>query len=316
MRPRYTKTRMLCIGILLGFSLIMTSILGAYAEEKYRFAVVYPIVHPFFGETTRGAEEAAEELGVEAFAMGPDTPDISKQVSIIEGLIAQGINGIGIGVLDPTALTPYINEAMERGIPVVTFDTDAPKSDRLCFIGTDNKSAGKNAGREVIRILTQKYGTPKGKICISMGVPTQRNLLLRVEGFKEVISEYPEVEIVAMQTGYGDPEKTTANIENMVTAHPGMDALFGVDAQAGPSAVPVWRALKLNIPIVTFDDLPDILQGVREGIITVTIVQRQYNWGYIIVDSLLKALKGKPLPVVMDTGTISVTKENVDTYTD
>lgn len=316
MRPRYTKTLMLCMGILLGFSLITTSILGAYAEEKYRFAVVYPIVHPFFGETTRGAEEAAEELGVEVFAMGPDTPDISKQVSIIEGLIAQGVNGIGLGVLDPTALTPYINEAIKRGIPVVTFDTDAPKSDRLCFIGTDNTSAGKNAAREVIRILTEKYGTPKGKICISMGVPTQLNLLQRVDGFKEVISEYPEVEIIDMQTGYGDPEKTTANIENMVIAHPGMDALFGVDAQAGPSAVPVWKALKLNIPIVTFDDLPDILQGVREGIVTVTIVQRQYNWGYIIVDSLLKALKDKPLPVVMDTGTISVTKENVDTYTD
>ncbi len=63
MRPRYTKTLMLCMGILLGFSLITTSILGAYAEEKYRFAVVYPIVHPFFGETTRGAEEAAEERG-------------------------------------------------------------------------------------------------------------------------------------------------------------------------------------------------------------------------------------------------------------
>ena len=78
---------------------------------------MYPIVHPFIGETTRGAEEAAQELGVEAFAIAPDTPDISKQVSIIEGLIAQGINGIGLGVLDPTALTPYINEAIKRGIP-------------------------------------------------------------------------------------------------------------------------------------------------------------------------------------------------------
>lgn len=75
---------------------------------------MYPIVHPFFGETTRGAEEAAEELGVEAFAIAPDTPDISKQVSIIEGLIAQGINGISLGVLDPTALTPYINEAIKK----------------------------------------------------------------------------------------------------------------------------------------------------------------------------------------------------------
>lgn len=312
---RRNRKRWIFLGLLLVITLILSiGSLSTYAKDKYRFAVVYSIVHPFFADTTKGAEDAAKEFGVQVVTMGPDTPDISKQITIIEGLIAQRIDGIGLGVLEPKALTPYINEAIKRGIPVVTFDTDAPESDRLCFIGTNNVEAGKHAGREVIKILKEKYGSPKGKICISMGVPTQLNLIQRVDGFKEVISKYPDVKIVDMQTGYGDPEKTTANIENMVTAHPDMDVLFGVDAQAGPSAVVVWKERNLTIPVVTFDDLPDILDGVRKGIITVTIVQHQYNWGYLIVDSLLKALHGKPLPVVMDTGTTRVTKENVDTY--
>ncbi len=195
----------------------------------------------------------------------------------------------------------------------MTFDTDAPESKRLCFIGTNNVEAGKHAARVAVNLLQKKYGVPKGKICISMGVPTQLNLNQRLEGFKEVIAKYPDIQIVDIQTGYGDPEKTTANIENMVTAHPDMDLLFGVDAQAGPSAVVVWKARNLKIPVVTFDDLPDIIAGVRDGIITVSIVQRQYNWGYLVVESLFKAKKGKPLPVNMDTGTIEVTLENVNT---
>jgi len=293
--------------------LCVTGLASVAFGETMKFAVVYPIVHPFFNETTRGAQEAAKEFGVEVEVLGPDTADISKQVAIVEGLIAKGINGVGLGVLDPTALTPYINTAMEKGIPVVTFDTDAPQSNRLCFIGTDNTAAGKHAARVAVSILEKKYGVPKGKICISMGVPTQLNLNQRLEGFKEVIAQYPEIQIVDIQTGYGDPEKTTANIENMVTAHPDMDLLFGVDAQAGPSAVVVWKARGLKVPVVTFDDLPDIIAGVREGIITVSLVQRQYNWGYLIVESLFKAHKGKPLPVNMDTGTIEVTLENVNT---
>jgi len=292
--------------------LCVTGLASVALGDTMKFAVVYPIVHPFFNETTRGAQEAAKELGVEVEVLGPDTADISKQVAIVEGLIVKGINGIGLGVLDPTALTPYVNTAIEKGIPVVTFDTDAPQSNRLCFIGTDNMAAGRHAARVAASILEKKYGAPKGKICISMGVPTQLNLNQRLEGFKEVIAQYPDIQIVDIQTGYGDPEKTTANIENMVTAHPDMDLLFGVDAQAGPSAVVVWKARGLKVPVVTFDDLPDIIAGVREGIITVSLVQRQYNWGYLIVESLLKAHKGKPLPVNMDTGTIEVTLENVN----
>jgi ribose transport system substrate-binding protein len=292
--------------------LCVTGLASVALGDTMKFAVVYPIVHPFFNETTRGAQEAAKELGVEVEVLGPDTADISKQVAIVEGLIVKGINGIGLGVLDPTALTPYVNTAIEKGIPVVTFDTDAPQSNRLCFIGTDNMAAGRHAARVAASILEKKYGAPKGKICISMGVPTQLNLNQRLEGFKEVIAQHPDIQIVDIQTGYGDPEKTTANIENMVTAHPDMDLLFGVDAQAGPSAVVVWKARGLKVPVVTFDDLPDIIAGVREGIITVSLVQRQYNWGYLIVESLLKAHKGKPLPVNMDTGTIEVTLENVN----
>lgn len=299
-----------CFWVLVLF--LVFSLSAVAFGENWKFAIVYPIVHPFFNETTRGAQDAAKEFGVEVEVLGPDTADISKQVAIVEGLIARGIDGIGLGVLDPTALTPYINSAIEKGIPVVTFDTDAPLSKRLCFIGTNNVEAGKHAARVAVSLLEKKYGAPKGKICISMGVPTQLNLNQRLEGFKEVIAQYPDIQIVDIQTGYGDPEKTTANIENMVTAHPDMDLLFGVDAQAGPSAVVVWKARGLKIAIVTFDDLPDIIAGVREGIITVTIVQRQYNWGYLIVESLVKAKKDKPLPVNMDTGTIEVTLDNVD----
>lgn len=282
------------------------------AQEDPDIAIVYPIVHPFFEGTTRGAKEAAEDYGANVKTYGPNSGQASEQITIMENLIAKDVDAIAIGVTEPTSLTPYINEAMDKGIPVVTFDTDASQSDRLVFISTDNFEAGKNAAREAVNLLKEKFGEPKGKIIISMGVPTQNNLLQRLDGFKQVISEYENIKIVDQQTGQGDPAKTTTNIENMLTAHPDADLLFGVDAQAGPSAVPIWQARGLDKFIVTFDDLPDILKGVREGIITVSIVQRQYEFGYLAVESLVKALNQKPLPVFMDTGTIRVTKNNID----
>jgi len=278
-------------------------------KEKIELAIVYPIIHPFFNDTTKGAKEKAKELGVEVEVYGPEKFDVSQQVKILEDLIAKGVDGIGVGATDPKAVIPVINKAIDQGIKVVCFDTDSPDSKRLAYIGTDNINAGKHAGEVAAKLLNGK-----GEIIVSMGVPTQLNLVQRLNGFKGVISKYPEMKIVDVQSGQGDPEKTLANIENMLQAHPEADLLFGVDAAAGPAAVVAFKSAGVRIPVVTFDDLPEILDGIREGIITVSIVQRQYKWGVLIVQRLVEAINGKTIPANEDTGTIEVTIDNVDTY--
>jgi len=298
---------------ILGFALILLLIVSTAgcsqaATEKRTFAVVYPIIHPFFEGTTRGAEDAAAQLGVNVIVRGPDKFDVQQQIEIVENLIAMKVDGFGIGPTDSTALKPLIDRAMDQGIKVVTFDTDSSDSKRLGYIGTDNVNAGKHMGEVLGRILNGK-----GNVLVSMGVPTQENLKQRLDGVKKVLAEkYPDIKIIDEQSGQGDPARTLANIEDMVNARPNFEALIGIDAAAGPAAVIVWKAKGLAQPVITFDDTDDIIQGVRDGQITVTIAQAQYDWGVNIIKQLNDACDGKSVPEFNDTGTREVSIENVD----
>ena len=297
------------ISILLVLALTLSLTAAAFAEEeKYTFAIVYSVVHSFFDGCTQGAEDKAAELGnIELIVKAPDTADASKQIEIMENLISMGVDGIAIGPTDTAALTPYIDEAVAQGIKVVTFDSDAADSGRLGYIGTDNVKAGRHMG-EVLGTLLEG----KGKVLVSMGVSTQENLIQRLDGVKEVLAEsYPDVEIIDEKSSQGDTSIALANIENMVTANPDFDALIGIDAAAGPAAVVAWKAEGLDQVVITFDDTDDIIQGVRDGQITVTIAQNQYVWGTTIVEELLAACKGEEIPVSFDTGTREVNAENV-----
>lgn len=296
------------LAVLLTLMLLACSCAAFAEEEHYTFAIVYSVVHPFFDGCTQGAEDKVAELGnIELIVKAPDTGDASKQIEIVEGLLSMGIDGLAIGPTDTAALTPYINEAVEQGIKVVTFDSDAAASARLGYIGTDNVKAGRHMGEVLGRMLEGK-----GKVLVSMGVSTQENLIQRLDGVKEVIAEsYPEIEIIDEKSSQGDTSIALANIENMVAANPDFDALIGIDAAAGPAAVVAWKGQGLTQPVITFDDTDDIIAGVRDGQITVTIAQNQYVWGTTIVEELLAACRGEEIPVNFDTGTREVSAENV-----
>lgn len=272
------------------------------------FAIVYPVVHSFFEGVTTGAEDKVAELGnIELIVKAPDTADASKQVEIVENLISMDVDGLAIGATDAATLTPLIDEAIEKGIQVVTFDTDAPDSKRLGYIGTDNVKAGQAMGETLGELLGGS-----GKVLVSMGVSTQENLIQRLEGVKQVLGEkYPDIEIIDEQSSQGDTSIALANIENMVTAHPDFDALIGIDAAAGPAAVVVWKGQGLDQIVITFDDTEDIITGVRDGQITATIAQNQYTWGVTIVEELLAACNGQEIPEFFDAGTRVVDASNV-----
>jgi ribose transport system substrate-binding protein len=127
-----------------------------------------------------------------------------------------------------------------------------------------------------------------------------------------VAQKYPGITFIDEQTGEGDPNKTLANIENMVNAHPNFSALIGIDAAAGPAAAIVWKAKGLKQPAIVGDDTEDIVQGVRDGYITYTIAQNQYVWGEKIITTLIDACEGRPVEDFFDAGTRAVSKDYVE----
>ena len=144
--------RKLKLSLIFALCFLILFVSAGYAEEIH-VAVIGKSVHPYWAEVELGVKKAAEDLGVKATFFVPQKEDIQAQISQMESFIAMGVDGIAIAPSDPTALAPTIATAMSKGIPVITLDTDAPESERLAYIGTDNYSAGKLAGQVMSQLL-------------------------------------------------------------------------------------------------------------------------------------------------------------------
>ncbi|MGJ9383681.1 sugar ABC transporter substrate-binding protein [Salipaludibacillus sp. CF4.18] len=280
--------------------------------ERLTFAIVYPVAHPFFEGVTLSAKETAEnvEKGIDILIRAPAAASVEEQIQIMENLIQQKVDGIAVGPTDSSALTPYINQAIDAGINVICFDTDAPESKRISYIGTDNLAAGKHIGEVVARLLNEE-----GTIIVSTGLSTMQNLNSRIEGVKNTLKDYPNIEVLDIRFSNGIPSDTITNIENMIEDFPEFDALIGVDSLSGPAAVTVWKAKGLtDKKMVTFDDLPMILDGISNNQISSTISQSQFTWGELIVENLLDSYLGKEVPSFEETETLEVNSKNIDQY--
>lgn len=277
------------------------------------FAIVYPIVHPFFEPVTESAEAYAKEMGYKVITRAPEGVGVNQQIEIMENLIAMKVDGIAIVPTDPDALSPYIDKAIDAGIPTICFESDNPESKRIAFIGTYNYNAGRHLGSVVGRELNGK-----GTMIICTGLPTQRSLNERIQGIQDELKEnYPGVKILDIQTGQGDPNLTVNVIETQIQSYPNFDVFTSIDATGGPAAVAIWKSLgwtKDDHMIITFDDMEENLQGIRDGQVTSVISQKQWLWGEMILKTLDDIINGRPVPESTDTGTVEITIANVDTY--
>jgi ribose transport system substrate-binding protein len=293
-------------------------------KEEIHYGVLGKCVGPYWEVVKKGAEDAGKELGVKVTVFMPQKEDIPQQIETVETWISMGFKGMAVAPSDPEALVSPINSAMEKDIPALTIDTDSPNSNRICYIGTDNYTAGKAAGEKMAEILNGK-----GKVAIATGSLTAMNSLERMRGFEDAIKEYPDIEII--KPILCDNEETSRAVELAETAllnHPDLDAFFGVYVFNGPSAAKAVKAAgkKGEVHIVSFDVTDEHLYLIDEGLIDATIAQKQYLMGYegvkiihqinekgleAVLDSLPENEEGD---YIIDTGVDVVSKENLEEY--
>jgi len=296
-------------------SIAMVTGTVAFAQD-ITIAVVPKVAVPFFDDCNTGAQEAATALGVKYQWVVPQNTQGATQVKIVEDLISRNVSGIAISVNEPKSVEGIIKQAMDAGIKVVTFDSDSANSGRSLYIGTINKQAGVTMGNSMAEALGGK-----GKIAIVTGQLGASNLNERIDGVKEALAAFPDIEIVATEGTEDDLAKAVSVTEALLRGNPDLSGIFGMSQVGGPAVAKVlaqkeFADRKGVIKVFAFDDLPDTIQGVKDGYINGIMVQRPVTMGRLAVESLVAQIKGEAGELAdIDTGVTVVNADNLGSYT-
>jgi ribose transport system substrate-binding protein len=279
--------------------------------QKLRFAVIPKSLDlPVFNYAKIGAERAAAALGnVEIIWRAGETADQLRQKEILESFITQRVDGIAISCLNGDFLTETINRAVDSGIPVVTWDSDAPNSKRHAFYGVDDFASGKILGDQAIALLK---GQGEIAILTSLGAT---NLQRRLDGAREALSKAPGMKILEVYDIKEDPVRVPEIIATATARYPELDAWISVGGWPVFTRNALAGIDPAKTKFISFDTIDPALDLLREGKVQVLLGQKYFGWGEEPVKLLYGIKQGKmpPSPII-DSGVDVVTRETVESY--
>ena len=278
---------------------------------RLRFMVIPKAIDlPVFNFAKVGAERQAKEYGnVDILWNGPTSADQLKQKEILESAITQKVDGIAISTLNGDFLTETINKAIDAGIPVVTWDSDAPKSKRIAFYGVDDFAGGRILGEQAVRLLDGK-----GKVAIitSLGAT---NLQRRLEGMKDALAKAPGIRIVEVFDIKEDTVRCAELIATGTNRYPDLAAWLSTGGWPVFTRNASTAIDPAKTKLLAFDTIQPALDLMREGRVSVLVGQKYFGWGAEPVKLLYDIKQGKmPPATVIDSGLDVVTRDNVEEY--
>ncbi len=291
---------------------------GADAADKKVFALVPKALGvPFYADAERGCKEEAAKIGAECLFTGPAQLDDAEQARIVRDLVTKKVSGISIAPNNAESISNVISAALAAKIPVITFDSDAPKSQRIAFVGTNNEAAGVAAGEAFVKAMPNG-----GSYAVLTGGLSAQNLNDRIKGFKSKLGDkFKEVSGSPFACN-DDSSLCIQVIQDILAKNPNLDGIFysGGWPMFAPEAY--IRAVKSRAPdiksgkfvVVSFDTLPSQLKLLKDGYATTLIGQRPYAMGTGSIDDLEKLSKGETVDPVTDTGVDVVNASNVATF--
>src|ERR1043166_4452773 len=272
--------------------------------------------NPVFQAALVGARDAARDLGqkngvtIKIDWRTPNEEDAQKQAEAIEQLALVGADGIAVSCSDANKLTDAIDSAVKKGVPVATFDSDAPASKRFVTFGVDDIKCGEQVMDELAKIMGEK-----GEVAILAGNQNAPNLQKRVQGAKNAAKKYPGIKIRDVYYHKETPQDAAARVEQVMQSNPDLTGW----AMIGGWPLFTDNALKWQpgtVKCVSVDALPPELAYLRSGHVQVLLAQQCYDWGYRSVEHLFNKihLKKNPAAVKDVSPLVRVTKQNVDDY--
>lgn len=293
-----------------------------HGGEKY-FLVTANKQVEYWQAAKTGLNDAAVQIGVSVEFAGPDNYDPQAEQQALRNAIQANPSGIMISAADANLMKADIDAAVQKGIPVITIDSDAPGSKRLTFVGTNNYQAGVLGGEAAAKALNGK-GT-----VVVFSMPEQSNLEERLQGYKTAFARYPGVKIDRVVDIKGDPTKAFDATQDIISKKEKIDGFVCLEALAGPEVADVLARNHVDGKVVVaMDANPNTLDWIRKGGIVATIAQKPYTMAYFglhLLDDLhhnppksspdsWEQSTTAPLPTFVDTGATLINKGNVASF--
>ena len=267
----------------------------------------------FFNWAYAGFQDAAKTVGATTELQGPADWDASAEARAVDQLVAKGVKGIAVSGGEADTLVTSVDNSMKAGVPILTFDSDSPKSKRLLFVGTNNYNAGFAAGKAV----GEKIGN-KARVGVSL-IPGLDSITHRLDGFKAgLASVAPEAKIVTTVNDEGDLQKAETVNTAMLQANPDINVIFCAHGNPGTGALAATRNVgrdqgdnKVHV-LAWAIDVP-ILQGVEDDEYFGTVAQNPYMMGVQSFFQLWSAAHKTQFDSMTNPGMGQVPTADIDT---
>ena len=290
---------------------LFAGVTAAQEDDPLRIGLVQlGTDNPFWIAQVEGGQEAARRYGFELIVTSGEG-DVTQQVQAFEDLVNQGVDAISINPLDANAFGPAMEQAAAAGIPVVCLFSVMEGC--VTVLGFEERANGAMVGEYAVQLLTEKYGEPRGQVAVLLGALGQDINTNRAGGFEDVITRYPNIEIVAAEsTGNWEADRAVALTENWLTAFPELDLIYGLsDSLTVPASNVLARAGRDDIMLVSYDGTEIGLGGIADGTLRSTVaLLPQYNGFWNVYAAFLVA-KGVTLPATYYMPGAMVTTENL-----
>jgi ribose transport system substrate-binding protein len=287
------------------------------ASGKPTIALVLKTLnHPFFVDMRSGAQEAADRLGVNLQVQAAEREiDVEKQMQIVENVIQTGVQALCITPSGSREIVSALVKAQQAKVPMVIVDTrvDARAAadagvTPATFVGSDNYEGGKLAGDYLVRATGGK-----GRVAVLEGIPGHETGDSRLRGFRDALSGAPGLAIVASQPANWERDQGFTVFQNMLQAHPDIDAVFACSDLMALGAVEAIAAAGRTgrIRVVGFDALDDAKKAIQAGTMEASVAQFPAEMGRVAVESAVKVLRGEPVPADISVKLELVTRDTL-----
>jgi ribose transport system substrate-binding protein len=316
------KKRILSIGLIgLCAAIALCGAFTSCNRTAQKVGDVYiPIVckgfmHQFWVAVKSGVDQAAADLKAQGidisytFEGTENETMVDKQMEMLQAALGKNPVAIGFAALDSQAALPLLTQARNRKIPIIAFDSGVESDIPLTTVSTNNDAAAGVAADKMAEAIGNS-----GKIALVVHDQTSRTGIDRRDGFLNRIKDYPNIEVIDVQYGGGDHQKSADITKAILNANPDIKGIFGSNEGSAIGVVLGVQELGKSgqIVVIGYDSGKQQIDAIRSGLMLGAVQQNPVKMGYETMMWAYKASKGEIPPKFIDSGYVWADKNNLD----